>query len=59
MDTIQNFEYLFAAYTIVWVVLFGYFFFLTRQLGDLRREVKALRDEQENSAGEQSAARDA
>ena len=45
MDTIQNFEYLFAAYAILWVVIFGYFFYLTRQLGDLRREVNALREE--------------
>ena len=51
MDTIQNFEYLFAAYAIVWVVIFGYFFFLTRQLGDLRREVNALREERKESAG--------
>ena len=45
MDTIQNFEYLFAAYAILWVVIFGYFFYITRQLGDLRREVNALREE--------------
>jgi CcmD family protein len=45
MDTIQNFEYLFAAYAILWVIIFGYFFYLTRQLGDLRREVNALREE--------------
>ena len=45
MDTIQNFEYLFAAYAILWVVVFGYFFYITRQLGDLRREVNALREQ--------------
>lgn len=45
MDTIQNFEYLFAAYAILWVVIFGYFFYITRQLGDLRREVNALREQ--------------
>lgn len=46
MDSIQNFNYLFAAYTIFWVIIFGYFFFLTRQLSELRREVLALREEQ-------------
>ncbi len=45
METIQNFDYLFAAFAILWVVIFGYFFFLTRQLGELRREVNALREE--------------
>ena len=50
MDTIQNFDYLFAAFAILWVIVFGYFFFLTRQLADLRREVNALREERENQA---------
>ena len=45
METIQNFDYLFAAFAILWVVIFGYFFFLTRQLGELRREVNTLREE--------------
>ena len=45
METIQNFDYLFAAFAILWVVIFGYFFFLTRQLGELRRDVNALREE--------------
>lgn len=51
MDTIQNFDFLFAAYTILWVIVFGYFFFLTRQLADLRREVSALRKERGNDDG--------
>ena len=51
METIQNFDYLFAAFAILWVVVFGYFFFLTRQLADLRREVNALREERESQAG--------
>ena len=55
MDTIQNFDYLFAAFAILWVIVFGYFFFLTRQLADLRREVNALREERENQDGASSA----
>ena len=54
MDTIQNFDYLFAAFAILWVVVFGYFFFLTRQLADLRREVNALREEREDQGGASS-----
>ncbi len=53
MDAIQNFDYLFAAYAILWVVVFGYFFFLTRQLGDLRREVNALREEREGRGSDE------
>lgn len=51
METIQNFDYLFAAFAILWVIVFGYFFFLTRPLADLRREVNALREERKNQAG--------
>lgn len=54
MESIQNFDYLFAAFAILWVIVFGYFFFLTRQLGDLRREVNVLREEREH--GESDAA---
>lgn len=48
MDSIQNFDYLFAAFAVLWVIIFGYFFFLTRQLADLRREVNALREERDH-----------
>ena len=58
MDTIQNFDYLFAAFAILWVVVFGYFFFLTRQLADLRREVDALREECEIQGGTSSTGPD-
>ena len=49
---IQNFDYLFAAYAILWVVIFGYFFFITRQLSDVRREVEALREERAQAAAD-------
>ena len=38
----QNLIYLFVAYTIVWIVLFGYIFYLNQQVGDLRKELKSL-----------------
>lgn len=38
-----NLIYLFAAYLIIWIVLFGYLLFLTQQISDLRGQVVALR----------------
>ncbi|MGH2461761.1 MAG: CcmD family protein [Chloroflexota bacterium] len=46
----QNLIYLFAAYTIIWIVLFGYMFFLAQQVGDLRSQLAALRRQRENAA---------
>lgn len=34
--------YLFLAYTILWVVNFGYIFFLDKRYKDVRREVEHL-----------------
>jgi|GEM_PF-1705603 len=45
----QNLVYLFSAYTIIWIVLFGYLVFLQGQLGDLKSQVRALRKRQEAS----------
>lgn len=38
-----NLVYLFVAYTVVWIVLFGYMFFLSQQVGDLRAQLNAFR----------------
>lgn len=43
----QNLIYLFAAYTIIWIVLFGYMFFLSQQIGDLRNQLAVLRRQRE------------
>lgn len=40
----KNFSYLFAAYTIVWAVLFLYLFNISGKIGSLKREVESLRD---------------
>lgn len=45
----QNLVYLFAAYTIIWIVLFGYMFFLSQQVGDLRNQLAALRRQREST----------
>ena len=36
--------YLFAAYTIVWLALLAYLFFVSRSVGILRQEVQSLGD---------------
>ena len=39
----QNLGYLFAAFTIIWMLIFGYLFFLHRKQRNLQREVKLLK----------------
>lgn len=39
----QSFEFLFAAFTVTWLVLFGYAYLLSRQVVGLHQEVEALR----------------
>ena len=40
----ENAGYLFAAYAIVWVVLFGYIFILFRRQKKLRQEIDLLKE---------------
>ncbi len=39
----SNLVYLFVAYLIIWIGLFGYTFFVAQQVSDLRAQVEALR----------------
>ncbi|MBI4301896.1 MAG: CcmD family protein [Chloroflexi bacterium] len=39
----DNFAYLFAAYTIIWAVVFGYVLSLSRRASQLRRELESLK----------------
>jgi CcmD family protein len=39
----QNLIYLFAAYLIIWIVLFGYTFYVSQQVSDLRSQLGELR----------------
>ena len=39
-----NLGYLIAAYTIIWVAVFGYIFALARKLRKVAREVNMLRE---------------
>lgn len=44
----DNFWYLFAAYTIIWAVLFGYILILLSRQRQLQRDVESLRRELES-----------
>ncbi len=39
----DNTVYLFAGYSVLWALSFGYLLYLGRAVRELRREVKALR----------------
>ncbi|MBI5166741.1 MAG: CcmD family protein [candidate division NC10 bacterium] len=40
----ENLGYLFAAYSLVWVLLFGYLYRLSGKARELRRELDSLRE---------------
>jgi len=39
----ENLGYLLAAYTIIWVIVFGYVFFMQRKQRRLQQQIDALR----------------
>ncbi len=41
----DNATFLFAAFAVAWLLIFGYLLFLGGRIGSLRGEVEALRDE--------------
>jgi CcmD family protein len=43
----QNGGYLFAAYSIIWVVIFGYVFFMARKQASLKRQMESIKKERE------------
>ena len=42
-DPEANLKYLFAVFFLVWALFFGYIFFLSRRLKEMRNEVAMLR----------------
>ena len=38
----DNLSYLFAAYTVIWLLVFAYIFYLSRRQRALQREIEAL-----------------
>ncbi len=49
----ENAGYLFAAFTIVWALLFGYLFSLVSRQRKLRREIDSLKEVFKKKASEQ------
>ena len=41
----DNLSYLFAAYTVIWAVIFGYVFFIHRKHRGLQREIDLLKED--------------
>lgn len=40
----SNLPYLFAAFAVSWVVLFGYLFYVNRRQHEMRKEIARLRN---------------
>jgi CcmD family protein len=40
----ENAGFLYAAYTIIWLVLFGYLFFLAGKQRKLRQDIESLKE---------------
>jgi len=50
----NNLGFLFAAFAVVWVALFGYVVLLSGQLRQLRQELRALREAVERARGRET-----
>ena len=40
----ENLGFLFAAYTVIWVIVFGYVFFMQRKQRRLQRQIDMLQE---------------
>ena len=48
---IRNLSFLFYGYSVIWVIIVGYVFWLTRREKDLRDEIEELKKEVNNETG--------
>ncbi|MBC8279733.1 MAG: CcmD family protein [Chloroflexi bacterium] len=48
----SNLPYLFAAFAVSWVVLFGYLFYVNRRQHEMRKEIVRLQNILDQSQGE-------
>ena len=46
----QNAGFLYAAFTIIWALVFGYVLFLVRRQSALRREIELLKESAKKNA---------
>tara|TARA_Y100001970_G_C14056360_1_gene761801 strand:+ start:657 stop:926 length:270 start_codon:yes stop_codon:yes gene_type:complete len=44
-DTNSGLSYLFAVFFVIWIFFFGYTFFLTRRIKEMKKEVDFLKEE--------------
>lgn len=49
----ENASYLFAAYAIVWAVVFGFVLLLINRQGKLHREINSLKEASKEKEGKQ------
>jgi CcmD family protein len=47
----ENSAFLFAAYTVIWAIVFGYVFFLVRRQAGLRRRLESIKEELKKRGG--------
>ena len=45
----ENLGYLLAAYTVIWVIVFGYVLFMQRKQSRLQRQINLLQESIDNS----------
>jgi len=44
VSIMENLDYLFAAYTVIWAIVFGYVLFMQRKQRRLHRQIDLLRE---------------
>jgi CcmD family protein len=47
----ENSAFIFAAYSVIWAVVFGYVFFLVRKQAGLKRRLDSIEDEMRKKQG--------
>jgi CcmD family protein len=47
----ENLSFLFAAFAVIWLLIFGYMLFIGGRIGGLRQDVEALREELDARSG--------
>jgi CcmD family protein len=45
LKNMENAGYLFAAYTVIWAVVFAYVFFLVRKQSGVKRQLESIKED--------------
>ncbi len=54
---VRNLSYLFFGYAVIWILLFGYLYSLSRRERDLRNEIERLKVERSEMRSEEQTGR--